>query len=191
MLNTKAIMESEQITHIYIIFFTTLLFLLYFLIILHTRFYVITTIDNNDDPDEYDPDDYEIEEFQNTTLIPYTHSKQLHLLPVDDDILLSGHGLLYYSDTHLRLDLYCNLYVLNGNIFEQPFSNKHEYQVYLLNSKINKQTTIGSLKKDGDGIYKLTYTSTQPNLFLQNTELRIAYNSDNRSTDILKVAISH
>lgn len=60
------------------------------------------------------------------------------------------------SNDKMYLDVYCNLYVLGGDPFDRTDLStiKHKYSV-VLTDNTNTNLTIGELKKDGDGIYKI------------------------------------
>lgn len=88
----------------------------------------------------------------------------------------------------LELNIFANLFVLNGNPFGQndinkDFNKKQNYLVYT-NSKLT-----GELKKDGDGVYKLKLKTKDQNEIkelISNNELSINYKVDNKEITLLK-----
>lgn len=64
------------------------------------------------------------------------------------------------SNIVFRLEIFCNLFILDGNVFDQK-KNKQAYSVYLVNSKTGAQKFIDNLKKDNDGMYKLKYKTSE------------------------------
>lgn len=63
-----------------------------------------------------------------------------------------------------RLEIFCNLFVLNGNVYNGDRSSNQKFSVVLKNSKTQETIKIGNLIKDGDGIYKLKYISSDKKL---------------------------
>jgi hypothetical protein len=59
-----------------------------------------------------------------------------------------------------RLEIFCNLFVLDGNVFDQR-KDKQAYGVYLVNSKTGAQKFLGNLTKENDGMYKLKYKTSE------------------------------
>lgn len=64
------------------------------------------------------------------------------------------------SNIVFRLEIFCNLFILDGNVFDQK-KTKQAYSVYLVNSKTGAQKFIDNLKKDNDGMYKLKYKTSE------------------------------
>ena len=70
--------------------------------------------------------------------------------------LIGGEAHRYIRNGDYQLQIFANMYVLDGNILQ--FDTKapkiqQAYKVYLENG--NERMFIGDLQKDGDGIYKL------------------------------------
>lgn len=63
-------------------------------------------------------------------------------------------GKVYFT-----LEINANLYVLGGQVYDAPDQKKIEqnYSLQLENPKNNKKLFLGNLKKDNDGLYKLTF----------------------------------
>jgi hypothetical protein len=56
-----------------------------------------------------------------------------------------------------RLNIVCNLSILDGNIYNiKPFGQQ-KYNVFLYDSKNKTHLFLEELKKDNDGLYKLDY----------------------------------
>lgn len=84
-----------------------------------------------------------------------------------------------------RLEIFCNLFVLDGNVFDQR-KNKQAYGVYLVNSKTGDQMFINNLKKDNDGMYKLKYkTSEDVEKLASYDQINIIYSLDQAEQLIL------
>jgi hypothetical protein len=85
------------------------------------------------------------------------------------------------------LDIYANLYVINGSPFgkspEKPLEQK--YAVYLKNTRTSEKVEIGKLNKDGDGIYKIHFVSTEPNKYVKFNEVEITYKTANKESSLL------
>lgn len=134
-----------------------------------------------------------IEAFENSS-INFTKYKQLKLLPPDHtnqitNILLSGQANIYKNENTVRLELNCNLYEIGGNIYDTVKTIKGKYTAYLYNDKTNKQLTLGDLIRDGDGVYKLKYTSNNVQDLLNYNLIRVAYITDNESTTIIEAEL--
>lgn len=80
-----------------------------------------------------------------------------------------------------RLEIFANLYILNGNPFGKEdikisdLSYKHKYIAYLKNSKTNNRINVGQLIRDGDGIYKLKFKSDDIKKYVEFNEIDIVY----------------
>jgi hypothetical protein len=144
-----------------------------------------------------------IENFSNDIMYNYQHTdssnyQSIPLTAPDTEqknpanlVFGEAHRFVTNQDGHieLRLEIYANLYVLDGNILNQTKDKvTHSYQAYLVD-KNKKETNIGALKRDGDGMYKLktigNYASDKPNLVLDSTTLLIKYEIDGESTLLL------
>lgn len=103
--------------------------------------------------------------------------------------ILFGEALLYDLTTtgnnnKYQLHIKANLYVLDGNILNFNNSNvTHSYKAYAIDN-INK-VYLGELKKDGDGIYKLKY-STHENIMKPNSYIVVIYEMDGKEQILLK-----
>jgi len=82
-----------------------------------------------------------------------------------------------------KLDIFCDLPVIGGDVFSKDVVNQL-YKVYLYNPDTNTNLYIDDLKKDGDGLYKLSYRSNKTELVDYNI-IRIIYSIDNNEGDIL------
>ena len=81
------------------------------------------------------------------------------------------------------LELQCSLYVLNGNPFVNTLSDEH-YQVYLSNND-GKKELIGRLRKDQDGIYKLSFNSSDIEKYSNFNKIIVTFLYDNKEQIIL------
>jgi len=86
------------------------------------------------------------------------------------------------------LEIYCNLFVLDGNIYDKAQRNtiKQKYKVYLVNSKTKETSFLDNLVKDGDGIYKLKYKSNQSDALLKYDVVKIVYSLDDKEQTLLQ-----
>jgi hypothetical protein len=88
-----------------------------------------------------------------------------------------------------RLEIFCNLLVLDGNMFDvaQRGTINQKYIVYLVNDKNNKKLPLGPLYKDGDGIYKMKINFKE-NIkeLLSYNKIIIAYSLDNQEQILLE-----
>ena len=86
------------------------------------------------------------------------------------------------------LEIYCNLLVLDGNIYDKTQRNtiKQKYKVYLVNSKTKETSFLDNLVKDGDGIYKLKYKSNQSEALLKYDIVKINYSLDDKEQTLLQ-----
>ena len=111
------------------------------------------------------------------------------LVSKDNDNLLFGNANRFImieknpvfggpSKITYRLEFYCNLFVLDGNIFNQT-KGRQMYKVYLINSKTGDRKYLDNLKKDNDGMYKLKYKTTK-NIaeLVPYDEINIVYSLD-------------
>lgn len=89
------------------------------------------------------------------------------------------------------LEILANLYVLNGNPFGveklgiDDTSFKHKYIAYLKNTKSGQKQNIGQLLRDGDGMYKLKFTSEELNEYVPYNEIEIVHKSPQKETPVL------
>lgn len=85
------------------------------------------------------------------------------------------------------LDVYANLYVINGNPFgsiSESFNQK--YAVYLKNTETLEKLEIGKLKKDGDGMYKIHFVSSEPSKYMHFNEVEIIYETSESKIILLQ-----
>lgn len=85
--------------------------------------------------------------------------QKVALTPVDKNNMLFGEAQRHIIDKDITFVISANLYVLNGNIHTHEKAPLQKYIVYLSNENLTKQQNIGEMKKDGDGIYKLLFTT--------------------------------
>ena len=95
------------------------------------------------------------------------------------------------------LDMYCSLYVLNGNPFAQTIAYSADnqkpvdehYRVYLVNNAGDK-LYIDNLYKNGDGEYKLKFRSDSPEKFLDYNKVLVTFVIQGKETPILTGAFT-
>jgi hypothetical protein len=89
------------------------------------------------------------------------------------------------------IEIFANLYVLNGNPFGveklgiDNTSFKHKYIAYLKNTKTGKKINIGQLLRDGDGVYKLKFQSDDINEYTKFNEIEIVHQSPQKEILVL------
>jgi hypothetical protein len=90
--------------------------------------------------------------------------------------LMFGQAEKYVTDNAFSIKINANLYVLDGNIFDiKPTNEKQSYNAYLIR-KDNSKIKLGNLLKDGDGLYKLTFSSNKPSELDSYVFVAIYYN---------------
>jgi len=73
------------------------------------------------------------------------------------------------------IDINANLYVLDGNVFDQNKDAKTQsYKAYLTDDR-NSQILLGELKRYNDGLYKLKYTTNNATEVTEHRNLIITY----------------
>lgn len=87
------------------------------------------------------------------------------------------------NELEIRFDIYANLYVLGGNVFQSGKVPEQSYKVYLYND--NNEVLLGELNKDSDGIYKLKTISNDKSV-LEYKNVKIVYKTNNKSEILLK-----
>ena len=100
------------------------------------------------------------EKFSNDSFMSYTSAakseyQSIPLLPKNESYFRTffGQANRYINTNEYRLEIFANLPVLNGNIYDVSKDHSHSYQLYLSNDS-NEKYPLGELKKDGDGLYK-------------------------------------
>jgi hypothetical protein len=145
-------------------------------------------------------DKCKIEEFGNDELYEYKSSvysdyRSVPLLPKNDDFnnpesLLFGHAkrFIYMKDDikNINFDIYCNLLVLDGNVYGESKRVNQKYKVYLINDKTKSKMFLTDLKKDGDGVYKVNVKSTDVDTLVKYNIIAIVYSLDDKELLVLQ-----
>ena len=145
-----------------------------------------------------------IEKFSNEEMMSYSYEKTSEyqsiplIAPFDENknpinlFFGQAHRYIYKKDSKMnyRLEIYCNLSVLNGNVFDMDKTNViQSYKVYLIDSKKNEKNYLDELKKDGDGMYKLKFNSISINKeasdFIRFDKIEIVYKENSKETVLL------
>ena len=122
---------------------------------------------------------------------PLSTYQSIPLLAPSEDNLFFGQAKRFVSSQEkvvYRLEVYCNLFVLDGNIYDKAERNttKQKYSVFLRNSKTRGSMKIGDLVKDGDGIYKLKFISDKNiNDLVSYDQINIVYSLNNNEQILL------
>ncbi len=135
-------------------------------------------------------------EMYSNTSQQYSNTKDFNYkyiqLNVPDNLtnIIFGEALLYEldrdtsNDKKYQLHIKANLYVLDGNVLNFNNSNvTHSYKAYIVDN--TNKTFIGELKKDGDGIYKLKYT-TNENIKNPFSYIVVIYEKDGKEQVLLQ-----
>lgn len=96
------------------------------------------------------------------------------------------------SKLHLEINIYANMYIINGNIFGKTIEDKNEvlkqtYKVFL--KKGNKVKYLDKLELDGDKLYKLKFQTNNQDLIKEiigYDEIYITQNIDSSDKILLK-----
>ncbi len=144
------------------------------------------------------------EQFSNDTVMSYSYERtsnhqSIPLLALFDENnnpknLFFGKADRYIfakdSKLNYRLEIYSNLLVLNGNVYDKSKNVIQSYKVYLINTKTNEKIFLDELKKDGDGMYKLKFNSLDKNKeakdFIQYDKIQIVHSIDNKEEILLE-----
>lgn len=123
---------------------------------------------------------------------PRSTYQSIPLLAPSEDNLFFGQAKRFVSlqdeKVVYRLEVYCNLFVLDGNIYDKAERNttNQKYSVFLRNSKTRGSMKIGDLVKDGDGIYKLKFISDKNiNDLVNYDQINIVYSLNNNEQILL------
>lgn len=145
-----------------------------------------------------------IEQFSNEEMMSYSYERSseyqnIPLLALFDENnnpknLFFGQANRYVisknSKLNYRLEIYCNLLVLNGNIYDTAKKVDHMYKVILINTKNGEQIFLDKLKKDGDGMYKLKFNSLDKNKeasdYIGYDKIQIVYSLDGKDEVLLE-----
>ena len=141
--------------------------------------------EDNEYQEDFGNDD-ELLEIRNYIRIPL-------LAPFDEfknpTNLFFGQVNRYTLADSYRLEIFCNLLVLDGNMFDvaKRGTINQKYTVYLVNDKTNKKLLLGPLYKDGDGIYKMKINFKE-NIkeLLSYNKIIIVYSLDNQEQILLE-----
>jgi hypothetical protein len=98
------------------------------------------------------------------------------------------HILTQDGQQSYKLELYCNLLVLDGNIYDKTKTEDihHAYKVYLIDESSGKKVFLQDLKKDGDGIYKLKFSSDKVQDLIKYNKINIVYSLDGKEEILLQ-----
>lgn len=159
---------------------------------------LISQITNNDTQLEYDEvpmrhrrscgcKKCQMENFSNDEIFAYSKAESANFqsipLTSSNESLVFGQANrrvnVNNDDTTFTIDIFANLYVLDGNPFPKEDKPVHSYKAFL--SKSNKIVELGTLTKDGDGLYKLKYTETKNvSELVQLTTLSVFYEKNGK-----------
>lgn len=85
----------------------------------------------------------------------------------------------------VTFDVSANLYVLDGNVYDQNKDNLTQaYKVYLFNNR-NASFELGELKRDRDGLYKLKFVSKNLTDLIDYKRIVITYERGSEKMNLL------
>lgn len=117
---------------------------------------------------------YNAAESANYQAVPLTAQDTSDHTPAN---LVFGEAKKWYinkdGNVQLTIQITANLYILDGNVFKQNSDGTVQKYIAYLSDKSGKRMELGDLKRDGDGIYKLKFSSQDP--LLQFKNIHIAY----------------
>lgn len=138
--------------------------------------------------------DNENEQFGNDNFysykkINYSSYQSSELTPIGESLVF-GQSNRYIATNMYILDVYCNLYILNGNIFGVSISYpnkmiKQNYGVYLVKDKIRK--FVGNLDAGSDQLYKMQFKTDKVEEYVSFNNIEVVYTDENKKeSTILK-----
>jgi len=108
------------------------------------------------------------------------------MLTSPDNNFITGEAVRYIDKDNYRIEIFANLYLLNGNVYKAETS-KGFYTAYLSNPSSTQTMLLGNLTKDRDHVYKLTVKSnTQLESVKNNKHIHIVYHENGQSVTILR-----
>lgn len=133
----------------------------------------------------FEADDQELQNFQLTN---FNYSKFASVpLTSPDEHLIGGQANRHVIDNaKVIIEIQANLYVLNGNVFGT--NTTQSYKAYLHNGTATKNNALllGTLQRDGDGLYKLRVVTNDVTSILQLPFISIRYEVDGNVQNILE-----
>jgi hypothetical protein len=139
-----------------------------------------------------DEDDYEHfsnDQFYSYKNIDYASYQSIPLTPIGESLLFGQANRHIRSDL-FTLDIFCNLYLLNGNVFSTKDEDKNKklfsqkYVVYIVKDKDNRKF-IGYLTAGSDQIYKLKFTDKNISKYVSFDHIEIAYRNEKLEESIM------
>ena len=134
----------------------------------------------------------EIFSYKDTNKPGYSYYQTTALTALDNidgnpSNILFGQASRLIEKSIFHLNVYCNLYVINGNPFAHVTETNHnqKYNVYLENTNDNTRIFLDSLKKDNDGIYILKYTSKDVKNLIKYNKVWIVYSDTLKEINVL------
>lgn len=94
------------------------------------------------------------------------------------------------------LEIYANLYILNGNPYGKEHVSKNklvkqQYNVYLINTRTNDRMLIDALYKDSDGVYKLKFKSNEANKYVDYNKVEVVHRYEDNEYPVLTGGFSN
>lgn len=131
-----------------------------------------------------------LEHLTNTELSEYKYIHETHyekaMLTSPDNNFITGEAVRYIDKDNYRIEIFANLYLLNGNVYKAETS-KGFYTAYLSNQSSTQTMLLGNLTKDRDHVYKLTVKSNkQLESVKNNKHIHIVYHENGQSVTILR-----
>jgi hypothetical protein len=99
----------------------------------------------------------------------------------------SRYVMLKDSKPTFLIEISANLWVLDGGVLNQPPENiQHNYVVYAVEPATKNKISLGSLKKDGDGIYKMRIVAPNVQEIVTHKVFQVVYEQDGQSLLMLQ-----
>lgn len=93
------------------------------------------------------------------------------LLPTENESLLGGKAEIYIQGGTIHIDIFAHLYAIGGDVFGAKRDTEPMYVVSLDRGKL----VMGHLKRSGDGVYKLSFTTDDTSILKKYTTLDVYY----------------
>ena len=96
------------------------------------------------------------------------------------------HLITHNAEKEMIIDISANLYVLDGNILNQTGEKvNHSYKAIIVTDN-GEEFDIGKLKRDGDGIYKVKFTTKDFDKLVQHKNVIILYEIEGKRKTMLQ-----
>lgn len=119
-------------------------------------------------------------EYRQEYLNQTQYDKAMLTPPNEENSFITGEAIRFNNNKNLRVDIFANLYLLNGNVYAN--SKSSFYAAYLSNKQNN--VLLGKLDKAQDNVYKLSLDLPQ-HLSSYNV-VQIVYHENDKTLLVLQ-----